>query len=148
MAANASPNPEDGYDSPDEVGGIRHVSLCDVDGNCSPFWHSELPAAVRTCRPACGRPGDPLSGRVCWSPGTGLGNSSSLPGQGTVRLRSPRWQVGQIAQHSRSVGADSPPSKGTDRRAFTQMEQFRRHYAAVSCRRRALTLPGSGRLAG
>src|SRR5260370_6479646 len=43
---------------------------------------------------------------------------ASLPGQGAVRLRSPRWQVGQIAQHSLSVGADSPPSTGTGRRAF------------------------------
>ena len=50
--------------------------------------------------------------------------------------------------HSLSVGADSPPSTGTGRRAFTQMEQRRRRYAAVSCRRRALTLLGSGRLAG
>src|ERR1039457_3371557 len=82
------------------------------------------------------------------TPGTGLGNSSSLPGQGTVRLRSPRWQAGQIAQHSLSVGADSPPSTGTGRRAFTQMEQHRRRYAAVSCRRLASTLLGSGRLAG
>src|SRR5258708_2322715 len=70
------------------------------------------------------------------------------PGQGTVRLRSPRWQVGQIAPHSLSVGADSLPSTGTGRRAFTQMEQRRRRYAAVSCRRRASTLLGSGRLAG
>jgi hypothetical protein len=30
---------------------------------------------------------------------------------------------------------------GTGRRAFTQMEQRRRHYTAVSCGRRAWTLP-------
>ena len=83
-----------------------------------------------------------------WSLGRGAFRSC-LPGQGTVRLRSPpRWQVGQIAQHSLSVGADSPPSTGTGRPAFTQMEQRRRRYAGLSCRRRASTLPGSGRLAG
>ena len=47
-----------------------------------------------------------------------------------------------------SVGADSPPAAGTGRRGLTQMEQRRRRYAAVPCRRRASTLPGSGRLAG
>ena len=72
----------------------------------------------------------------------------SLPGQGTVGLRSPRWQAGQIAQHSLSAGADSPPAAGTGRRALTQMGQRRRRYGGVSCWRRALTLPGSGRLAG
>ena len=33
-------------------------------------------------------------------------------GQGTVRLRSPRWQAGQIGQHSLSAGADSAPGTG------------------------------------
>ena len=57
-------------------------------------------------------------------------------------------RFGQIAQHCLCVGADSPPGTGTGRRALTQMEQRRRRYAAVPCRRHASTLPGSGRLAG
>ena len=41
-------------------------------------------------------------------------------------------QARQIAQHSLTVGADSPPSTGTGRRAFTQMEQ--RGGATLLCR--------------
>lgn len=49
---------------------------------------------------------------------------------------------------SHACGADSPPSTGTGRRASTQDVSAPGHYAAVVCNRRALTLVGSGRLAG